>query len=411
MELRIEYGTTGQLTWETGADADVQWKPGPAALARPIDAVREALAAPLEYPALAAALVPGDRVVMALDPGLPGLADVLTGIWSVLAEAGIRPEDLLLLQPASLTPRQSLDPRSALPAEIRAAVGWQMHQPAADNSTGYLATSLSGERVYLARELLDADFVLPVGRLGFDPVLGYRGAASLFYPGLSSPDAFVRAHGQGHSELRPEDDRPLRQLIDEAAWLLGVQFGVQVIPSATGIAAVLAGSLEATIREGRRQLDIGWRITQHERRETVLVSVRPAAGPTTWDEVGAALEVARKLVTRGGRIVLLTDLEATPGPGVEMVRNRRSPSDALQPLRRESPPDLVPATQWTQAADWASLYLLSRLESNLAEDLFAIPLENEREVQRLLGGAEDCLAIAGAQFAYGEITDDEEEEE
>ncbi|HTN03464.1 MAG TPA: hypothetical protein VL132_16360, partial [Planctomycetaceae bacterium] len=307
--------------------------------------------------------------------------------------------------------RQSLDPRSALPAEIRAAVGWQMHQPAADNSTGYLATSLSGERVYLARELLDADFVLPVGRLGFDPVLGYRGAASLFYPGLSSPDAFVRAHGQGHSELRPEDDRPLRQLIDEAAWLLGVQFGVQVIPSATGIAAVLAGSLEATIREGRRQLDIGWRITQHERRETVLVSVRPAAGPTTWDEVGAALEVARKLVTRGGRIVLLTDLEATPGPGVEMVRNRRSPSDALQPLRRESPPDLVPATQWTQAADWASLYLLSRLESNLAEDLFAIPLENEREVQRLLGGAEDCLAIAGAQFAYGEITDDEEEEE
>ncbi|HTN04532.1 MAG TPA: hypothetical protein VL132_21765, partial [Planctomycetaceae bacterium] len=103
MELRIEYGTTGQLTWETGADADVQWKPGPAALARPIDAVREALAAPLEYPALTAALVPGDRVVMALDPGLPGLADVLTGIWGVLAEAGIRPEDLLLLQPASLT--------------------------------------------------------------------------------------------------------------------------------------------------------------------------------------------------------------------------------------------------------------------------------------------------------------------
>lgn len=411
MELKIDYGVTGQLTWETGAETSVQWRPGPTGLARAADAVREALTSPLEFPALAGALVPGDRVVLALDPALPALADVLTGIWSVLAEAGIRPEDLLLLQPASLTPRQSLDPRSALPAEVRAAVGWQIHQPAADNSTGYLATSLSGERVYLARELLDADFILPVGRLGFDPVLGYRGAASLFYPGLANPEAFIRARGQGHSELRPEDDRPLRQLIDEAAWLLGVQFGVQVIPSAAGVASVLAGSLEATIREGRRQLDAGWRITQHQRCETVVVSVRPAAGPTTWEDVGAALGVARKLVTRGGRIVLLTDLEVPPGPGVEMVRGRRSPSDALQPLRRESPPDLVPATQWAQAADWASLYLLSGLESNLAEDLFAIPLEHEREVQRLLTGADECLAIAGAQFAYGEITDEDEEEE
>lgn len=409
MDLRIDYGATGQLTWQTGAETNVQWHPGPAALARPADAVREALAAPLEFPALAAALVPGDRVVLALDPGVPALADVLSAVWGVLDEVGIRPEDLLLLQPASLTPRQHSDPRSVLPEAIRSAVGWKIHQPAADNSTGYLATSLGGERIYLARELLDADFVLPVGRFGFDPVLGYRGAAGVFYPGLSNAPAFARAHGQGHAELRPEDDRPLRQLIDEAAWLLGVQFGIQVIPAAAGAAAVLAGSLEATFREGQRQLDAGWRITRHERSETVLAAVRPSAGPTTWEDVGAAVEVAQKLVTRGGRIVLLTDLDVAPGPGVELVRGRQSPGDALQPLRRESPPDLVAATQWAQTADWASLYLLSGLESNLVEDLFAIPLEHEREVLRLLASAEDCLAIAAAQFAFGEIVEADED--
>ena len=36
----------------------------------------------------------------------------------------------------------------------------------------------------------------------------------MFYPGLSNTEAFTKSLGQGHSELGPDDDRPLRQLDD-----------------------------------------------------------------------------------------------------------------------------------------------------------------------------------------------------
>lgn len=406
VDVILDYGATGRLEWRPGDSTTLEVYGGPPPVGDVGAEVQQALAAPLEFPRLSAALVPGDRVVLALDRGIPQLGEVLRAVWQVLAEAGIQPQDLLLLQPASLMRREHVDPRGCLPAEIRAAVSWKIHDPATEHSTGYLATSLAGDRVYLAREVLDADFVLPIGRMAYDPVVGYRGAASVFYPGLSNPQAFARAHGQGHSELRPEDDRPLRHLVDEAAWLLGVQFGVQVVPAAgRGVASVLAGSMESTFREGRRQLDAGWRISRTERSETVVAAVTPADGVTSWEDVGAAIEAARGLVTRGGRIILLTDLKDLPGPGLEMVRGRQSPADALQPLRREAPPDLVLATQWAQAADWASIYLLSGLESDLVEDLFAIPLEHEREVGRLLEGTEDGLVIGSAQYVHSEIID------
>ena len=70
---------------------------------------------------------------------------------------------------------------------------------------------------------------LPIGTTAFDPLLGYRGTHSVVYPGLSTVDALARTVGQGHRELAPRDSRPLRQLVDEIAWLMGIQFVVQVV--------------------------------------------------------------------------------------------------------------------------------------------------------------------------------------
>src|SRR5690349_17513081 len=65
------------------------WR-GPAAM--PPDAfaasVREALEHPLDYPALRQAVVPGDRVAIALSASIPALGTILETVTDVLAASG-----------------------------------------------------------------------------------------------------------------------------------------------------------------------------------------------------------------------------------------------------------------------------------------------------------------------------------
>ena len=86
-----------------------------------------------------------------------------------------------------------------------------------------------------------------------------------------------------------------------------------------------------------------------------------------------------------------------------MIGNCRSAKSALQPLRKAAPPDVLPAAQIAAAADWASVYLLSKLDSQLVERTYMTPIEHEREVIRLLQNCDGCVVLAGAQHVYSEI--------
>ena len=55
----------------------------------------------------------------------------------------------------------------------------------------------------MAREVVDADFLISAGSIAFDPLMGYRGTNSVFYPGLSSADAMRRPRGRGTSSWGP----------------------------------------------------------------------------------------------------------------------------------------------------------------------------------------------------------------
>ena len=113
--------------------------------------------------------------------------------------------------------------------------------------------------------------------------------------------------------------------------------------------------------------------TVDERSDIVVASIESDAGGHGWEQVGRALEVARNLVTHDGRILLLTDLDESPGDGLKLIRGADAPSEALSPLKSLAPLDLVPATQCVEATDWARVYLLSQLDSELVEDLCNTP--------------------------------------
>lgn len=402
--VRLSYGIDSLFEAEIDSDrlvaAPVAPRPNPKFKAELLAALRR----PMDFPSVEQAVIPGDRVTLALDRHTPGAATLVAGIWEVLAPRGPDPEQFTIVQPATRMVSDLPDPRAELPDDVRSQVQWVLHDPSRREKCVYLATTASNERVYLAREVVDADFLISVGPIAFDPLMGYRGTNSVFYPGLSSTDAMLRTHGQGHVELGPEEVRPLREIVDEIGWLLGNPFTVQVIPAASrGVSRVLAGVCEPVFAQGKKNLAEKWIVEVDERPDIVVAAIDHEPGPHAWEQLGAAVEVARNVVARGGKIVILSDLNAELSQGLELIRSGQSARDAIRPLRKQAPPDLVCATQLAAAADWARIYLLSGLSDEIVDELFLTPLSSEDEVRRLLAGEESCLFLEAAQFAYAAV--------
>ncbi|MHC4879188.1 MAG: lactate racemase domain-containing protein, partial [Planctomycetota bacterium] len=300
--VRLQFGSSGEFATEVESSRVAVFRPGARAKADAADAIGRALAQPVDLPTLDQALVPDDRVVIALD------RDV------------------------------SADPREKLPSVARDAVTLKTHDPTAENSCRYLATTSGGERIHLATELVDADFVLTVGVTAFDSLLGYRGTSSVLFPGLSTVDSIKRTIGQGHQELSPREQRPLRQLVDEIAWLMGIQFTVQLVPAVEGgFCSVLAGNSESVFTRSREILTDEWLISMPERVQTVVAAISADASGHGWQHLGRTLAMARQLVEPGGRIVVLSEISAEPGEGIELLRQVEDAEDALQPLRASTP--------------------------------------------------------------------------
>lgn len=402
--ITLSYGVGGRFSCAIDPHRILGQLVPPTANQRLAEELRGALAKPLDFPAMEQAVVPGDRICLAIDHATPEAATIVGELWRVFESRGIAPGGLQIVQPALRAGRTVADPRAQLPESVRREVSWTIHDPRDQSRQAYLASVAHGERIYLAREAIDADFLVSVGPLEFDALLGYRGTNSVFYPGLSNTDAVARAQGQGHVELGPDDDRPLRQMIDEIGWLLGVMFSVQVVPARGGGAAgVLAGASDSVLRRGKELLARDWLLEIDSRPDMVVAAIDADAGGHHWSQVGSALDAARNLVARGGKIVLLSELAEAPGEGLALVAASESPADALAPLRKASPPDLVEATQLCNALEWADVYLLSRLEGEQIEELFMVPLDCEREVERLLERGESCVLLESAQHVFGRV--------
>lgn len=406
-EIELHYGMDEPLRLPFDGDRFRSFHAGPPPVADVAAIARGAVTQSDNFPPLAAMCVTGDHVALILDPTLPAAETILREIVHALLSAGVGADHIFILQPSPGPLRINHDPRAGLSGELRNHVQWKVHDSAADDTTGYLATSSSGERIYLMRQLLEADVIVPVFRAGFDPLVGYRGPGSLLYPGFSQDSAIRKSLGEGHPELRPDSDRPLRQLVEELSWLLGLQFAIAVVPSrmANQPAAVFGGQVEAVQRQAQQMLDRAWTVQLDRRAEAVVISIAEPADRVGWAEIGQAVSLGQNLAVRDGRILVLSSLGEMPGPGLGLLKSSRSPKAALQRMRKESPPDLLACTQVASAASWANVSLLSRLDSSLVEDLQLAPLTSIDEAIRLIGRLEDVVLLDGGAHLWGEIVE------
>jgi nickel-dependent lactate racemase len=375
--------------------------PSPAAADLPdaAAAVRQALEQPYHFPALRRALTPDDRVCVVMDEDLPQPERLLVPILQHIASAGVQSEAITLLCPLAAQQRPWYD---ALPAPFR-GIRLEVHEPGDRNRLSYLATSRGGKRLYLNRTLVDADQVVVLTGRRFDTLLGHGGAEGALFPALGDAETLREMHARLSLDVPHGKPWATRTESEETAWLLGTPFFVQIIEGTEdAVAHVVAGVAESTA-EGQRLLEARWRRTVPRAADVVVATLTGDPARQSFAHLAAAAATATRVVKPGGSIVVLSEASPEPGPALAFLRECEDPREALTRLKKEQTLELAPAWQWANAAAAGHLYLYSALPDDTVEELFATPLQNPQQIQRLLDSARWCLFVEDADKALVEI--------
>jgi nickel-dependent lactate racemase len=368
-------------------------------LTDPASAVAAALSDPLDYPALQRAVTPGDRVVLAIDRGVPQLTAVVTGAVHSLLGGSVSPEDITLL----LAPQENGDAGRNLTAElepdIAAAIRVVAHDPQSSSEMSYLAASKENRPIYIHRQLFDADLVLPISCLRPRHTLARLGVHGGLFPTFS--DTKTRERFQTADSARVSVQRKRRrEEAEEAAWLLGIQIVLQLVPgNGDSVLTVLAGKPESVAKRGRRLCDAAWLCQLSRRASLVVATIAGGREAQTWENFARALSAALSAVADDGVILLCTDLRCPTGPALQLLAGLNDAPEAIREIRRARSPDAVSAALLVEARERTQVYLLSGLDGETVEGLGVGYVKDEAEVGHLCQQFDSFVMLADAHRA------------
>jgi len=401
MVFALEYGLDQQAVFDPES-ADLLaccGQPTRPAIDRPGEVLRAALDRPLGFPPLAQAATPGDRITLALGPGVPAAAELVTTLIEYLIEAGVDADGIsvLVTQPEHDLLTAEFD---QWPAAWRGRIQVVAHDPADRNHQAFLAGTRTGDPVLLHRALTDADVVVPIGCMRRKSAAGYFGVNSALYPTFSHEKALQRFRAPQAASVHVRGKAPWIAEVDEVAWLLGVSFTVQVLPGGgEQVLDVLAGDPSTVENAARSHYASAWRFRVPRRAGLVVAGIAGGPNQQTWANLGSALAAASALAEPGGSIAVCTELDREPGPAMQSLAAAESLELALRGIGKARYADALPAMQLARTLRRYRVYLLSGLEPNLVESLGIVPLDDADEVARLVQEVGEMTLLANAPYA------------
>jgi nickel-dependent lactate racemase len=401
MSSFLRYGADSQVEVDlspTALVADCRMPRG-SALTDITSAIAATLSDPLDFPAVRRSVVPGDRIALAAEAGVPQAGVIASAVVSTLLEAGISADCIAIVH--RRTDQFDADDvlRQALPGVAREAVQIIAHDPDHRDGLSYLAANRDGDPIYINRHLVDADVVLPIGCVRLPGSPGYFGVNATLCPTFSDTATIDRFR---ITDADPSADEiaARRHEAEETAWLLGVMLTIQVVPAAAGgLLHVVAGTAESVERRGSALYKSAWEFEIPRRAQLVVAAIEGAEEQQTWDNVGRALAAASRAVADDGAIALCTELAAPPGPALQSISQARDLVDAARQIRKQHQVDASVAHELTAALDRGRVYLLSRLDEATVEDLGMAPVEAAADVARLIQRHRSCILLGNAQYA------------
>ncbi|TWT76765.1 hypothetical protein CA13_72640 [Planctomycetes bacterium CA13] len=359
-------------------------------------AVRVALRTPTDFPPLSAAIAPGDRVALAVDPNVPDIVEVVRGVLLEIDESEGDVVDIVLWDEATDVTVRLLE------AEFENIAAVTRHDSHNRESLRYLGVDNESEPVYLNRLVVDADLVLPiVSARPWDAAAGNE--LSGVYPILADSNTRIRHQV---SLYQPQDKKKASNE-SHIGWMLGVQLMMAVAANEDGTAgAIFAGTPDAI----RRSFDQPRQANDEfpPAAPLVIASIEGSDQQQTWGNLARAVAVAATHVAAGGTLLLWTQIKTPPSDRLvhRMNTDGEGIDDGIENVESGDgfilwDDSLAIAKVMDRVGCEHRLLLHSKLDSEVVESLGIGAVESIAGLDRLTGSFESCGTMRAAQFAGG----------
>ena len=358
------------------------------------DLISDAFDDPIEFPPLPLALIDDDHIAIAIEDGVPEANRIACAVVRYLVQHGTRQEMIAIILGSD-----NQDWRDRLVEELQAQelgdVKVVKHEPTHHDSHGYIAASESADPIYIQRDLVEAEVVLPIYcvRTPESP------SASDKY-GISP--SFADASTQHRWNLAWLDDNAhhmhlQEKLSHEIGWLMGVQFAIAVVPACDGsVAAILGGSPDPVFRaaSGRIQPQCGSQKAEHS---LVVAFVEGDWTQQSWMNVARAAAHADMQLDIDGSIVICSDLKHLSAGILQLGSDE--PEDKLQrQLLKSDLEDAFAAAVLSSIQSRRSIYLMSKLKSHQVESIGLAYIDSSADIERLCREASSVCVMRSSQF-------------
>lgn len=345
--------------------------------------VGEALSRPVDGPPLAAHIVPGDRIVLAVADRLPQDPAVLEAVIGCLTAAGAERSAIEVLRPWS----GRLEP-------VTEGVTTSIFNPEHETDTAYLAADEKADPLYIARALVDADVVVSMGSYSWNAALGGQAIEGELWPVFSRRDASEQL-GRALAMRPRAAHRQWRSTSRDVLWQMGVIAELRLVTGRRGALAHAAFGMPAAAAGAVGKAASAWRPAIAKAASLTVASLSdPLAG---LDAVARAVAAASRATFPDGTVCVVGRLADEPG----IVFSRWRQGVALQPLIREAVrsgeaalvADAFFTRQMARALRARRLVLLSDLEESTLESLDIGHASAPEDVDRLCHAAESVIVL------------------
>lgn len=347
--------------------------------------VARALAHPIGTPRLGEIVHPGEKIaIVTSDITRPCPTwRILPALLDELYAAGCRREDIALVFALGSHRHHTQEEQRKLAgerawAEIRCVDG----DP---SDCVHMGETDCGTPVDITRIVAEADRRICLGNIEYHYFAGYSGGAKAIMPGCSTREAIQSNH---RMMVREEahagnlDSNPLRQDLEQAAAICGVDFIVNVVlDEHKQIVRAVAGDLVEAHREGCKFLDQMYLKKIDRRADIVLVSQGGAPKDLNLYQTQKALDNAKHAVKPGGTIILIGSCREGLGEKVfeQWMLSAPTPESMIERIGRDFQLGGHKAAAIAMVLKNAEIYLVSELDDDFVEKIFLKPAKSAQD--------------------------------
>ncbi|MBR0366796.1 MAG: nickel-dependent lactate racemase [Clostridia bacterium] len=347
--------------------------------------VRRALENPIGTPRLKDIVKPGEKIaVITSDITRPcPTYRIMPPLLDELYSAGCRPEDITLV--FALGSHRKHTPAEMLKLAGQRAINEIECVDSDPDDCVHIGVTDCGTPVDITRVVAEADRRICLGNIEYHYFAGYSGGAKAIMPGSSTPAAIQANHSM---MVKDEccagnlDGNPLRQDIEQAAAMTGVDFIVNVVlDEHKQIVRAVAGDLVKAHREGCKFLDGMYMKPIEQRADIVIVSQGGAPKDLNLYQTQKALDNAKHAVKKGGTIILIGSCKEGLGSKVfeEWLMAAPTAHSMIERIGREFQLGGHKAAAIAMVLENAEIYLVSDMEDSFVESIFLKPAHSAQE--------------------------------